>query len=130
MGLPAVKLDTLSIAKELEDSGMPKSQAEFQVRATVKAINMVIEEKMVILATKQDIVESEEKLSGVIHELDKRLTSAVHELDKRLTSAIHELDKRIDKLDKHIDQLGLTLTVRLGGMIAAGMLILGAIIKF
>jgi predicted nucleic acid-binding Zn-ribbon protein len=154
MDLPAIKLDTLSIVKELEDSGMPKHQAEFQVRATVKAINMVIEEKLVTkqdlaasekclsediagldkriivieekMATKQDLAETEKRLSGNIHDLEK----AMNEQDKCLTGAINDLDKRITLLDHRIEKLQLILTVRLGGIMVAAMMALGAILKF
>ena len=52
MGFRAVKIDTLSLVKELEDSGIPKAQAEAQLRTTIKVLDMVTEEK---LATKHDL---------------------------------------------------------------------------
>ena len=43
MGLRAAKIDTLSLAKELENAGIPRLQAEAQIQTTIKVINMTVE---------------------------------------------------------------------------------------
>src|SRR5712664_3929171 len=116
MGLPAIKLDTLSIAKDLEDSGVPGIQAQSQIRATVKVINMVIEEKLV---TKQDLAESEKRLSGAINDVDKRVISIEQKLTTLATEqAMAQLDRklsdRITSLEHRLENMQLTLSLRMG----------------
>ena len=76
---------------------------------------MVIEEK---LATKDDL-----------HLLERHLEKRIDEGDKFLGERINEMDKRLLRLENSIESLTLKLTVRLGGVMVAGMIVLGTLIK-
>jgi hypothetical protein len=44
-----------------------------------------------------------------------------------VADAVHRLERRIDALEARIDRLGLQLTARLGGLVVAGIVILGGL---
>jgi hypothetical protein len=107
----AYTFDSLGYAKKLRDGGVPQEQAEAHAEAARDFI-------MVELATKADLLVTEQKLRTGITELqtDLRMT------EQRLQTNITELHTRIDTLS-------LRLTVRLGVLIAAGIGALAAILK-
>lgn len=105
MSHAAWTFDTLQYAKRLKLSGFTDEQAEGQA----EALKDLIDEK---LATKQDLVHLEKRLTNKMSEVDGRLTNKMAEMDIRLTSKINEM--------------GYKLTIRLGGMIIAGIAVLGA----
>jgi hypothetical protein len=97
MGLRAVKIDTLSLAKELENTGIPRPQAEAQVQTTIKVINMVIEEK---LASKHDLLLTEEKLSDTIKHVEEKLSARINAVEDKLSHRINAVE---DKLSQRIN---------------------------
>jgi hypothetical protein len=107
----AYTFDSLGYAKKLRDGGVPQEQAEVHAEAARDFI-------MVELATKADLLATEQKLRTNITDLqtDLRMT------EQRLQTGITELHTRIDTLS-------LRLTVRLGVLIAAGIGALAAILK-
>lgn len=100
--------DTLIYAKKLKSAGFTEEQAEIQAEAMAS----IIDEK---LATKQDIHDLERK----IKELEVSLKRDMKELDVSLKRDMKELEIRL----KH------DLTLRLGGMLAAGIAIIAGIMK-
>ena len=54
-------------------------------------------------ATKEDLLQSEAKLSKQISELDARLTEELHRLDGRITEEIHRLDGRITQETRRLE---------------------------
>jgi hypothetical protein len=107
----AYTFDSLGYAKKLRDGGVPQEQAEAHAEAARDFI-------MVELATKSDLLATEQKLRTNITDLqtDLRMT------EQRLQTGITGLHTRIDTLS-------LRLTVRLGVLIAAGIGALAAILK-
>lgn len=106
MGLRAVKIDTLGLAKELENAGIPRPQAEAQIQTTIKVIDMAMEEK---LATKHDITHAlkhtEDKLLAEISKLqeaDEKLSSKIEVIEEKLSNKILTADIKIDKLEEKL----------------------------
>jgi hypothetical protein len=99
--------DTLGYAKRLQQSGVPNSQAEGHAEAVHEFI-------MTELVTKQD--------------LQVQLQAGI----EPLRAAINALQAKIDtgeaRLEAKIDTQTLRLTVRLGGIVAAGFGILAVAI--
>ncbi len=125
-----MKIDTLAIAKELEEAGVPIKQAEAQTRVYAKVIEMVIEEQLV---TKQDLAAAENRLLEKLSGLEKRLSEKMGDLEKNVNEKASGLEKRINendkmflKLENAIQSQTLSLTVRLGSMIAIGVGLLAA----
>lgn len=159
MGYRAIKIDTLHLAKELENAGIPKPHAEAQLKTTLKVIDMVIEEK---LATKHDLYLTEEKLSDNIKHAEEKLSTRINSVEEKLSARIdsveEKLSARIDnveskltdlkhELEKNVitlnDNIALSasnlknemkdqinkLILIFGGMLTASVLLLAAIIK-
>jgi hypothetical protein len=151
MGSSAIRIDTLSIAKELEESGIPIKQAEAQTRVYAKVINMVIEDQ---LATKQDLqktelnlkqdiqavaqnlVKVEQGLKQDIQTVEQNLLKEVHSirqdmhgLEQNLLREMNGLDRRVIKLEDKIEAQTLALMVRFGGLLVAAVIVLAALIK-
>jgi translation initiation factor 6 (eIF-6) len=138
MGYRAIKIDTLNLAKELENAGIPKPQAEAQLKTTIKVIDMVIEEK---LATKHDLLLTQEKLSDTIKHVEEKLSARIDNVEAKLTELKHDLEKNVIAINNSIalsasnlkgemkDQLNRLILI-FGGMLAASVLLLAAIIKF
>ena len=91
--------DTLGYAKRLREAGIPNPQAEGHAEAAREFI-------MIELVTKQDLQAGIEPLRGAI---------------KALEAKIDTVEAR---LEAKIDTQTLRLTVRLGGIVAAGIGIL------
>jgi len=156
MGLRAVKIDTLGLAKELENAGIPRPQAEAQIQTTIKVIDMAIEEKLV---TKHDLTralkhtedkllteisklhEADEKLSMKIDRVEEKLSARMDRIDEKFSAEItagrketQELKDKVTHIECKINQLSSTLTIRLssilGGAMTIGFTILALLIKF
>ena len=107
----ALAFDTLGYAKRLRDGGVSPDQAEAHAEAARDFI-------MIELATKTDLL----ALKGDLLALKADLLA----LKADLQTAISHLET---KFDAKLDTLSLRLTVRLGVMLAAGIAILGAVMK-
>lgn len=97
--------DTLGYAKRLRDGGVPNPQAEAHAEAAREFIMTELVTKQDLLAVRQDL----------------------HETELRLKEAMNALEA---KLDIRIDTQTLRLTVRLGGIVAAGIGILALVQRF
>jgi non-ribosomal peptide synthetase component F len=111
--------DTLGYARRLRDAGVPQDQAEAHATA---ARDFVMAE----LVTKTDLNQA---LALTRAELSQTLALTRAELNQTVNQAVALLDQKIALLDQKIDAQTLRLTVRLGVLMAAGIAILGAIIK-
>ncbi len=103
--------DTLSYARRLQDVGVPREHAE--THAAVLA-DMITGE----LATKKD--------------LDQGLLSVRADIDQRFATVdlqFAALRADIQALDAKIDRVQDRLTVRLGGLIVAGVMVLATLQK-
>jgi hypothetical protein len=94
--------DTLGYAKRLRDAGVPGPQAEGHAEAAREFIMTELVTKHDLLAVRQDLQETEVRLKEAMNALEARL-------------------------EARIDTQTLRLTVRLGGIVAAGIGILALI---
>ncbi len=94
----AYTFDSLGYAKKLRDGGVPQDQAEVHAEAARDFI-------MVELATKADLLATEQKLRTSITELQTELRTTKQELQTELRTSIKTQS--------------LQLTVRLGAMLVA-----------
>lgn len=94
-------IDTLNLAKELQEGGFTKQQSEAQVRVHGKIITFLFDK----LATKQDL-----QLLG-----------------KELKAEIKDVRR---DLSHDIDIMGQKMTIRLGSIVVLGIGLLAALIKF
>ena len=100
----AFAFDSLGYAKKLRDAGVPQDQAEAHAEAAREFV-------MTELVTRHD------------------LETVRRELDGSITSVRGELGVVRREIESAMDNLGLRLTVRMGVMLAAGLTILGAVLK-
>jgi len=100
----AYTFDSLGYAKKLRDGGVPPDQAEAHAEAA-RDFNMVE------LATKADLLATEQRLRTSIAEVQTELRTSVRELDTR------------------IDTQTMRLTVRLGAMQVVLIGALAALLK-
>lgn len=100
--------DTLAFAKKLKSAGYTEAQAEALVEAHSQVFREMLDST---LATKDDIKELKSEIAGVRSELK---------------SDIAALDHKIDAVDRKIDLTANRMTIRLGGMIVAGVAVLAA----
>src|ERR1700730_4716148 len=110
----AYTLDSLGYAKKLRDGGVPQEQAEAHAEAARDFI-------MAELATKADLLVTEQKLRTGITELQtdlrmtkQRLQTSITEVRTDLRATEQRLQNSITGLHTRIDTLSLRLTVRLG----------------
>ena len=98
--------DTLGYAKRLREAGVPNPQAEGHAEAAREFIMTELVTKQDLLAVRQDLQVTKLELQTAINSLEARLGG------------------RIDILQAAMDTQTLRLTVRLGGIVAAGIGIL------
>ncbi len=111
----AFAFDTLGYAKKLRDAGIPPPQAEAHAEA---ARDFVMHE----LVTRYDLQAVKDDLSTVRRELQIAIDTTRRELEATIGTTRRELEAAIDRLS-------LRLTIRMGVMLAAGLSILGAVLK-
>ncbi|OPX19541.1 MAG: hypothetical protein BZ151_08650 [Desulfobacca sp. 4484_104] len=108
----SLAFDTLEFAKKLKAADFTADQAE----ALAGAMASLVEER---LATKQDIKELEARLEARIKELETGLRRDMKELETGLRRDMREMELRL----RH------DLTLRLGGMLVAGIAIVATLVR-
>jgi DNA anti-recombination protein RmuC len=126
--------DTLAFAKKLRDAGYTEAQAEALVEAQSSVFREMLDST---LATKDDLRQMRDEIVGEIREeMDARF-QRVDERFKDIDARFGEVDRRfqgvetrLGSLENRVDQLGLQLTVRIGGMIMISLGILLAAMRY
>jgi hypothetical protein len=112
-------MDTLGYAKRLRDAGVSQQQAEAHAEAARDFI-------MAELVTRND-------LQAGLEAARKDLQAGLEVVRKDLQAGIEAVRKDLQaveaRLESKIDTQSLRLTVRLGGLLAAGITILAGILK-
>jgi hypothetical protein len=125
--------DTLHYARRLQDVGVPREHAE--THAAVLA-DMITDG----LATKKDL---DQGLLAVRTDMDQKFATFRADMDQKFATFRADIDQRfaavdlkfaavradIQALDAKIDRVQDRLTVRLGGLIVAGVVVLAALQK-
>ena len=147
--------DTLAFAKKLRDAGYTETQAEALVEAQSSVFREMLDST---LATKDDLRQMRDEIVGEIREemdarfqrVDERfmgIDARFKEIDtrfKEIDAHFKEIDARFGEVDmrfqgmearlgsleNRVDQLGLQLTVRIGGMIMISLGILLAAMRY
>ena len=123
-------MDTLGYAKRLRDAGVPQQQAEAHAEA---ARDFVMGE----LVTKTDLQSAthllEVKIGADLQAAVQLLEGKIEAVKADLQAAKQLLEAKIGtvetRLEAKIDAQTLRLTVRLGGIMAAGIALLAAVQK-
>ncbi|MYE99289.1 MAG: hypothetical protein F4234_03780 [Gammaproteobacteria bacterium] len=108
-------LDTLAASRKLEESGMPKPQAD----AAAEIVNDAMKE----LVTKEYLTAELDRRFGAV---DQRFVA----VDKRFARLKSDMDKRFNKMDKRLTKLEakiVTSVAELGRSQARGLLSMSAI---
>ncbi len=111
----AMALDTLAYAKRLREAGFTEQQAEGQAQALAAAMTDS-------LATKQDLRELEARVDARFAQVDARFEHVEKHLDLRLAELSARFDASLADLERR-------MTLRLGGIMVAGIGLLSAIVK-
>ena len=111
----AIALDTLAYARRLREAGFSEQQAEGQAQALAAAMTDT-------LATKQDVRDLETRMEARFLQVDTRLS----ELDKRIEIRFSEQAARFDG---KLADLERRMTLRLGGIMVAGIGIVSAVVR-
>ena len=83
--------DTHTYVKKLELAGFTETQAEVQV----EALSAVLEEIKETLATKDDLLIMEERLTGQNRSLEERLTGQMNTRFAQMDAQFHSLEERL-----------------------------------
>ncbi len=122
MVAPVIALDTLAYARRLRQAGFTEEQAEAQA----EALAAVMVES---LATKADLEELELRLDVRFARIDERFIRA----DERFEHLERKMDMRFveqeARFDAKLSDLERRLTMRLGGMMMAGIGAVSALVK-
>jgi hypothetical protein len=110
----ALAIDTLVYAKRLREAGFSEQQAEGQAHALAAAMTDA-------LATKQDLRELEVRMEARFAAVDARFTYIERHLDTRFAEVSARFHGELANLERRV-------TLRLGGMIVAGVGVLSVLV--
>lgn len=117
--------DTLQYAKKAKEAGFTEAQAEFQA----EALAAIMEDNF---ATKSDLSTLSSELRSEMSALSSELRSEMSALSSELKAKMSLIEKDMHNIRGEIiqleEKLPYKLTVRLGGMLAAAVTILGVLI--
>jgi chromosome segregation ATPase len=149
----AATIDTLRLAKRFKEVKLSEEQAELLAetfreaheaelaevasKADLAILREELGRRIDALDAKIDAVEAklghridelEAKLERQIDALDAKIDAVEARLGRRIDDVEAKLGRRIDGLDAKIDGLEARLTIRLGGMLAAAVVLVGALV--
>ena len=113
-------MDTLGYAKRLRDAGVPQQQAEAHAEA---ARDFVMGE----LVTKTDLQTTVQR--NAVQLLEGKIAASQADLQAAKQFLESKIEAVETRLEAKIDAQTLRLTVRLGGIMAAGIALLAAVQK-
>jgi hypothetical protein len=122
----ATVFDTYSYVKRLVGAGMSEAQAEIQVEAVVSFLDERVTTKHDLQLLQRDMVEMDANLRRDIKEIEANLKRDIKEIEANLKRDIKEMEL---VLRGEIEQLQLKLTIRLGAILTAGLVILATLVK-
>lgn len=113
-----VVVDTISYARRLRDAGVSPEQAEAHALAMLGYVQD--------LASKQDL---DRAVAEIKADADRSNAALRSELTALVATLRNEQTASVASLRSEIAAMGQTLTIRLGGLLMAGVAALAAIIK-
>ena len=128
-----MNFNALKYVEELRNAGMPEKQAEAQIRVLNEVVDSELASKHDVETIRLKIGTVREELKRDIKELDLKIETVREELKRD----IKELDLKIETVRKELKQdikelelrLTHTLTMRLGGLMALGVILIGILVK-
>jgi hypothetical protein len=111
----AIALDTLAYAKRLREAGFTEQQAEGQAQALAAAMTDS-------LATKQDLHELEARVDARFDSVEARVNARFDAVDGKFAAIDARFDARLADLERR-------MTMRLGGMMVAGIGVVSVLVK-
>lgn len=130
----AITFDTLKYANKLKAAGLEPKLAEAQAQAEGEALHELamtqLATKLDIYETKQEITKLKEETCRDISALREETSRDINELKQETRQKIGELTFQVHGLRISMDQLKNTLTIKLGGIMVAGIGVLGALLTF
>ena len=128
--MKAATFDTLEFAKRLRQADFTEKQAE----TLAFAVAEVVESR---LATKEDLArlqhDLEEKIARLQHDLEEKTARLQHNLEEKIATLQRDMKEMELQLEEKISltelRLKHDLTLRLGGMLAAAVAIVAALVK-
>ena len=93
-------LDTLRLAKRLEEAGFPPAQAEAQIQVLIELLTMQeaatkTDIQKLRLRTKRDLRLTEAQLRKEIQQLEAQIRKEIQQLDAQLRKEIQETEARL-----------------------------------
>lgn len=123
--MPEPSFDIHQYIKRLQDVGVPEEQGEVHV----SMLRDVIEHRLVTREyLDYRLQELEHRLENRIDEVEQGLRKRIDDVEHRFGERMDGLERRMDKVEHEMRELGHRLTIRLGGMIVAGVVVLGVLI--
>jgi 2-phosphoglycerate kinase len=98
--MATIAFDTLKYSKRLKDAGVPDKQAEAEAEALAEVLEINLKE----LATKRDLKDVETALRA-------------------------DLTREVDSLRRDMREMEQRMTIKLGGMMMAGIAIVATLVK-
>jgi len=124
--MKVVAFDTLEFVKRLRAANFTEAQAE----AMAEAIAAVVTDQ---LATKADLQELRRELGSDINEfrryMDAGLETVRRDLETQIAGVRRDLETQIEALRREIKESEYRVTIRLGGMLAAAIAVVAALVK-
>jgi len=119
----SIAFDTLEYARRLRQIGFDEKQAEGMTQALATAMTDT-------LATKQDLSELQVLLKADIRDVQRLLKADIREVQLLLQAEIREVHLRVKADMAELEaRLESRLTLRLGGLMVAGIGIVSALVK-
>jgi len=128
--MKAASFDTLEFAKRRREAEFTEKQAETLAFAVAEVVDSR-------LATKEDLARLqhhlEEKIARLQRELEEKIARLQHELEEKIVYLQRDLNEKNVSLQRDMQEMELRLkhdlTLRLGGMLAAAVAIVAALVK-
>ena len=122
----AVTFDTLAFAEHLRRGGFSEEQAKSATEAFATATAQE-------LATKSDLVILRKDIEKDIEIVRKEIEAARQDLANEITLLDHRVDTRFQNLEQRVNTrfegLEQRLTIKMGGMLAAAVALMTALVK-
>lgn len=120
--MKVVAFDTLEFVKRLKAANFSEAQAE----AMAEAIAAVVTDQ---LATKADLQELRRELASDINELRRYIDARLETVRRDLEAQIEGVRRDMAELRREIKESEYRVTIRLGGILAAAIAIVAALVK-
>lgn len=116
--MAAVTFDTLEFVETLKEGEV----SEIQAKAIAKAMRN--SQESANLATKNDLDKLETGLRHEISDVRHEISDVRHEI----SDLRKDMDAKFAGVDAKLEKLSLRLTVRLGGIVVAGITVIGVVL--